>query len=83
MSNNVDDINILKRALERERKARKEAERILEEKSMELYNANLKLKSLNVDLEEGIQSTKLELIETETRFNDLVYTASDLSLIHI
>jgi PAS domain S-box-containing protein len=78
MSNSQDDVNVLRRALERERMARKEAERILEEKSMELYNANLKLEGLNVDLEEDIQSTKLELHKTETRFNDLVYTASDI-----
>lgn len=39
----------------RERTARKEAERILEEKSLELYQANLKLTSLNADLEDTIR----------------------------
>ncbi|WP_411893322.1 PAS domain S-box protein [Winogradskyella sp. A2] len=38
-----EEIDILKRALERERASRKAAERILEEKSVELYNVNKKL----------------------------------------
>ncbi|AFU70583.1 two-component histidine kinase sensor with PAS domains [Psychroflexus torquis ATCC 700755] len=38
------DIELLKKALIREKKARKEAESILEKKSLELYNANEQLK---------------------------------------
>ena len=45
-----------KKALYRERKARKEAERILEAKSMELYSANEKLKKLYNSLETKHQS---------------------------
>ena len=41
-----DQINILKRALDREKKARKAAEKILEEKSRELYFTSQKLKNL-------------------------------------
>ncbi|MEM7186202.1 MAG: ATP-binding protein [Bacteroidota bacterium] len=45
------DIDILKRALERERRARKEAERILEKKSGELYLISEELKEANRKLE--------------------------------
>ncbi|SDG91493.1 PAS domain-containing sensor histidine kinase [Winogradskyella thalassocola] len=41
-----DQIDILKRALEREKKARKAAEKILEEKSRELYFTSQKLENL-------------------------------------
>lgn len=46
-----DQIGIYKRALEREKSARKQAEKILEEKSRELYVSNTKLEALNKDLE--------------------------------
>ena len=49
MANN--EASILKRALEREKKARKVAERLLEAKSMELYDASLHLKEANGRLE--------------------------------
>jgi PAS domain S-box-containing protein len=41
-----DQLDILKRALEREKKARKAAEKILEEKSRELYQTSQKLEEL-------------------------------------
>ncbi|WP_299886056.1 PAS domain S-box protein [uncultured Lacinutrix sp.] len=41
-----EDIDILKRALQREKAARKAAEKILEEKSRELYQTSLKLEQL-------------------------------------
>lgn len=46
-----DEIGILKRALEREKAARRQAEKILEEKSTELFEANNQLERLNKDLE--------------------------------
>ncbi len=48
-------IEILERRLKRERSARIEAEKILELKSLELFEVNKKLKSLNSDLEENIE----------------------------
>lgn len=42
----MDQVELLKRKLDRERKARKEAERILEKKSLELYSKNQKLEEL-------------------------------------
>lgn len=42
-----NEIDILKRALEREKAARKQAEKILEDKAAELYLANEKLIKYN------------------------------------
>lgn len=48
------DPEILKRKIKREVNARKEAERILEEKALELYHANEELKQMNLNLEDTI-----------------------------
>ncbi len=55
------DPEILKRALDRERKARKEAERIIEQKSLEIYRANQELRELNQSLELRIQERTREI----------------------
>ncbi|SMD06221.1 hypothetical protein SAMN02746065_1274 [Desulfocicer vacuolatum DSM 3385] len=55
------DPDILKRALDRERKARKEAERIIEQKSLEIYRANRELKQLNQSLEQRIRERTREI----------------------
>lgn len=55
-----DDDRWLRR-VERERIARKEAERLLEEKSLALYNANLKLQAFATDLESQVAQRTLEL----------------------
>ena len=49
MPNQTD--NILKRALTREKLARKQAEKILESKSLELFETTLELKKANEKLE--------------------------------
>ena len=46
-----NEIDILKRALAREKASRKAAEKILEDKSLELFEANNQLDKLNKDLE--------------------------------
>jgi signal transduction histidine kinase len=56
-----DLIARLTRRLERERRARKAAERIAEDKTRELYQANLSLRDLNVSLEELVQARTREL----------------------
>ncbi|MBT8325837.1 MAG: PAS domain S-box protein [Winogradskyella sp.] len=56
-----DKIGVYMRALERERAARREAERILEEKSAELYEANEQLTRLNRDLESLLTRTDSQL----------------------
>ncbi|MBV6645106.1 MAG: PAS domain S-box protein [Cyclobacteriaceae bacterium] len=48
-------LEVLKRRFERERQARKEAEKLLESKSLELFQANERLTQLNTDLEKRIE----------------------------
>lgn len=54
-------IEILKRSLERQKQARKQAEKILEEKSKELYDTTLRLKETNSRLEELLTEKTSEL----------------------
>lgn len=54
-------IEILERALQRERAARKQAEKILEDKSMELYEITEQLQKTNTILEEHISEKTSEL----------------------
>jgi signal transduction histidine kinase/CheY-like chemotaxis protein len=57
----VSEVEQLKRRLERERRARKEAEAIAEEKTREIYEANVRLRRLNDRLEELVQQRTGEL----------------------
>jgi len=59
MSNN--EIDILKRSIERQKKARKQAERILEEKSKDLYDLTLQLRETNERLENLLSEKTSEL----------------------
>jgi PAS domain S-box-containing protein len=54
-------IDILQRALKREKAARKEAEKILEVRSTELYKTNKKLEKLNADLESLLNRSDSQL----------------------
>lgn len=56
-----DQVHILQKALERERLARKEAEKILEEKSLELFEKNEELISINQNLSTVIHEKTSEL----------------------
>ncbi|GER60013.1 hypothetical protein ULMA_21210 [Patiriisocius marinus] len=56
-----DKINIYKRALDREKAARKQAERILEDKSRELYSKSQELKVTNEKLEGLVREATSEL----------------------
>lgn len=56
-----DEVAILKRALERERKARKQAENILKEKSKEYNNTALRLRNANDRLENLLTQKDSEL----------------------
>lgn len=58
-----NQIALLERALARERLARKEAEKLLEEKSSELYNSNLKLHDLNQNLNQEIEKRTRKIKE--------------------
>lgn len=59
MSN--EKINILKKALEREKTARKKAEAILEEKALDLFYANEELQSTNESLAKVIDQHEIQL----------------------
>lgn len=55
------ELDILKKALARERSARKAAEKILEEKSLELYNKNVALEAANNNLSKVIDERTEEI----------------------
>lgn len=57
----MDNLEALKRILKREREARKEAEKIIEEKSRELFVVNNQLKELNASLEDQVADRTIEL----------------------
>lgn len=57
----MSELEAIKRSLDRERKARRQAEAIIELKSREIYLANEQLKALNQFLEEKIQVRTREL----------------------
>lgn len=58
-----DEVARLQRRLERERAARKQAEQLLESKSLALYQANLELRAQADSLEETIAERTRELVE--------------------
>jgi two-component system NtrC family sensor kinase len=64
----VSDVDLLKRKLERERKAREAAEQLLEAKSRELYQSNQELEQSLTDLKNTqvqlIQASKMESLGT-------------------
>lgn len=57
----VMDIEVLQRQLEREKRARKEAEKIAEQKTREIFFANQELKKFNDSLEELVKERTAEL----------------------
>lgn len=59
----MSEIELHQRRLERERRARKEAESLLEQKSRELYKANQELRQLAEHLEELVADRTTELAE--------------------
>ncbi len=74
----MDEISLLKKKLERERAARKQAESILEAKARELFEANESLKELNQNLEIEIAKRTSSLAASELRYRALVEQAKDL-----
>jgi PAS domain S-box-containing protein len=74
----MDNIEQLNRRLVREKTARKQAELILEEKALELYNANEKLQHLNDNLEQQIRDKLAELHQSEQRYRQLIESVQDI-----
>jgi PAS domain S-box-containing protein len=71
-------IELLERRIIREQKARKEAERILEEKAIELYNTNLELKKLNETLQNEVNARTKALERSRQRYMKLVESATEI-----
>lgn len=65
-----EELAALRRALERERKARNEAEKILEHKSLELFQLNQQMKKLYKDLENRYK----KIVE---QANDIIYRGDE------
>lgn len=74
----IEDTALLKRRIERERKARHEAEQILEVKALQLYQANEQLKSLNENLEAQVKEKVRELQKSEKRYRELIESVQDI-----
>ncbi len=68
----MDEIQILKRRLERERNARKQAEAILEQKALELFHANEQLRKLNEDLEQKVEERTTQLTHSEEKYRGII-----------
>jgi len=68
----MDEIAILKRRIQRERMARKEAEKLLETKALALYDANEKLRKLNEDLEKKVRVRTEELRRSEEKYRGII-----------
>lgn len=69
--------DLLMKKLAREKAARLQAEKILEDKSRELFRTNLKLQHLNETLESEVLSKTLELSIKEKEYSLLFENASD------
>lgn len=90
--NSLTDKTTFDRIIQRERAARKEAERIMEDKSRELFDVNEKLVALNTNLEEEISKRTEKIKESESQLNILfnkhpfpimVYNLADLRILAV
>ncbi len=73
----MNEIELLKKKVERERNARKQAEAILEQKALELHGANQELTQLNESLEFKIAERTTELERSEKRYRQIIESAKD------
>ncbi|GGG14264.1 hypothetical protein GCM10011344_13600 [Dokdonia pacifica] len=73
-----EQIDILQRALQREKAARKASEKILEEKSLQLYNTAQELKDVNQQLEHLLDEKTSQLQGIFENIND-AYLVMDLN----
>ena len=69
---------ILLRRLDREIQARKKAERIFEQKALELHDANKKLQLLNENLEKKFEERVLEFTKQERLYKQAIDFAQDI-----
>lgn len=78
----MNEVELLRKQLARERAARKQAEVILEQKSRELYATNMKLLHLNTSLEQEV-SLRTQELETEKQQLSLLFEQHPLPLLLI
>ncbi|MHC5114574.1 MAG: PAS domain S-box protein [Planctomycetota bacterium] len=71
----MTSVEVLRRHLERERTARKSAEDLLEQKSLEVHHANVALEEANRELERRVRERVHELEESEQRFRTAFWSA--------
>lgn len=74
----MEEVEVLKRRVDRERKARLQAEAILEEKALQLYQVNEQLRHLNENLEHQVKQGVEELHESEKRYRELIESVQDI-----
>ncbi|QJD79434.1 PAS domain-containing hybrid sensor histidine kinase/response regulator [Spirosoma rhododendri] len=74
----MENIDLLKRRLDREQRARQQAERVLEDKAWELHTANQQLKFLNENLAQQVEQGIAELKEKDARFRELIDSVQDI-----
>ncbi|MFN8357536.1 MAG: PAS domain S-box protein [Spirosomataceae bacterium] len=74
----MEELEILKRRIERERQARLQAESILEDKALQLYQANERLRLLNENLEHQVKESVEELHRSEKRYRELIESVQDI-----
>lgn len=72
------EFELLQKKIDREQRARKEAEQLLEVKSLELYQSNIELKRVNENQEHIIKERTDKLKESEAHAQSLVESISDL-----
>ena len=71
------DPKVLERRFHRERKARKEAEQLLEQKSLALYNVNKQLTANAAELERRVTERTQQLHSSELRKSAILKSALD------
>lgn len=72
MEDTEKQIRILSRALDREKKARKEAEKLLEDRALELYKTNIELQELNRSLEQKVHDRALEVSKQRSFYETIL-----------
>jgi PAS domain S-box-containing protein len=77
-----EEVEILKRKIEREKKARQQAEKLLEAKALDLYKANEELRKLNESLEKQIKERTEQLRYSEEKYRGIIENM-DLGLIEV
>ncbi|MEZ5041047.1 MAG: response regulator [Saprospiraceae bacterium] len=76
------EMELLKRKIDRERNARKQAEAILEQKAIELFHANEQLRKLNESLEQKVEERTRGLEASELKYR-MIMENMDLGLVEL